>query len=145
MNGSCSFEGSILAPFLVEYFLTIRSILLFVTLSFFFPNLFLFLFLLYTLISVTVRAIRLLELYLLLLFNRAREKSDSEEFLLLLYVVLYHFLMLPIFVGNSMYLPLYVLSSKLTFASISSKLVGKRLFLHNSLLAILLHMSLFSL
>ena len=50
--------------------------------------------------------------------------------LILLYIVLYiFFLTLTIFVGNDMYVPLYVLSSKLIFASMSSKLVVKRLLL----------------
>ena len=130
VNGSCSFGESILVIFLVEYFLTVRSILLFVTLSFFFPSLLLLLFLLFTLILVALRAGRLLDLYLLLLFNRTREKSDSDELLILFYVVLYiFFLILTIFVGNDMYVPLYALSSKLIFASMSSKLVVKRLLL----------------
>ena len=116
--------------FLVEYFLSVRSILLFVTLSFFFPNLLFFLFLLCTLILASVRSNRLLELYFLHFFNRAREKSDSDELLVLLFVVLFIiFLTLPIFVGNDMYVSLYVLSSKLIFAPMSSKLVGKRLLL----------------
>ena len=62
--------------------------------------------------------------------NRAREKSDSDELLVLLFVVLFIiFLTLPIFVGNDMYVSLYVLSSKLIFAPMSSKLVGKRFLL----------------
>ena len=130
VNGSCSFGGIIPVIFLVEYFLTVRSILLFVPLSFFFPDLLLLLFLVCTLTLVPVRANRLLELYILLLFNRAREKSDSDELLVLLYVVLFiFFLTLPIFVGNDMYVSLFVLSSKLIFASMSSKLVSKRLLL----------------
>ena len=73
-----------------------------------------------------VRSNRLLELYLLLFFNRAREKSDSDELLVLLYLALFiFFLTLPIFVGNDMYVSLFVLSSKLIFASMSSKLVSK--------------------
>ena len=116
VNGSCSFGGIILVIFLVEYFRTVRSILLFVTLSLFLPNLLLFLFLFCTLILVPVRANHLLELYLLLLFSRAREKLDSDELILLLYVVLFIlFLTLPIFVGNNMYVPLCILSSKLKF------------------------------
>ena len=50
VNGSCSFGGIILVIFLVEYFLTVRSILLFVTLSFFFPD---FVFSMYPYISAS--------------------------------------------------------------------------------------------
>ena len=93
LKGSCSF-GGILGIFRVRYFLSVRFILVFVTFSFFFPDLLLLIFLLCTLILVELRAGRLLELYLLLFFNLVREKSDSDELLVLLYVVSYIYFLL---------------------------------------------------
>ena len=78
--------------------------------------------------SIIIRRDFLL-LYPLLLFNRTREKSDSDESLVVLYLLWYmFFLMLTIFVGNDVYVPQYVLrSSKLICGTVSSKVVVKRL------------------
>ena len=64
------------------------------------------------------------------MISRAREKSDSDELLLLLNVLLcIVFLTVTIFVGDAMYESLCLLSTKVRFTSMSSKLVVKRLLL----------------
>ena len=71
-----------------------------------------------------------LEQYRLLFVSRAREKSDSDELLLLLYELLFiFFFTVSIFAGNDVYESLCLLSSKLIFTPMSSKVVGKRLLL----------------